>query len=430
MIAFGNLLDILHQVCLAHGLHLAVTDVFYPKKKKKAENDNDSNSGVEEPEDDTKETSEDEEENESSDESNDDESEDDESEDDEDDEPEDEESDVEDGMVIFDKIEKGPLKDEFSVIPKIRKVCTFINKSPVANGALQKEVQNQLGLKSSKLQSDMKTRWNSFLTMLEKFVKLEGPLMTIWPTLAKSKKLSLEQSDFQVAKNIIAVLKPCLAASKNLCRRDATLYTAEIIMQELSNELENLDSDLASELALKVRERYRQRRQDDVVSLLKYLSTGIIDDEEKDPLFRMASKNRIMKLAKSLLTRLFPNESKPESNDSEKDVIVENNENTEENFEERLARRLKSANTPISIQDDDYKSLNKDMASFQAHGIRPKNLELLYQALLTLKPTSVESERNFSQAKLFLDRLRAGNMNAKTLDSLCFNKGYFINQKL
>jgi len=46
------------------------------------------------------------------------------------------------------------------------------------------------------------------------------------------------------------------------------------------------------------------------------------------------------------------------------------------------------------------------MSLFEATKKRSNNLEKLYHALITIKPTSVEPERAFSAAGLFVTKLR------------------------
>ena len=57
---------------------------------------------------------------------------------------------------------------------------------------------------------------------------------------------------------------------------------------------------------------------------------------------------------------------------------------------------------------------------------RPKYLDMLYQALKTIKPTSVEAERAFSTIGFFATKIR-NRMGDKTLDALitmrqCYKK--------
>ena len=54
---------------------------------------------------------------------------------------------------------------------------------------------------------------------------------------------------------------------------------------------------------------------------------------------------------------------------------------------------------------------------------------MIHNALLTIKPTSVEAERNFSAAGFFLSNLRAGRLGHKMLDSLCISRAYFLKEK-
>jgi hypothetical protein len=68
--------------------------------------------------------------------------------------------------------------------------------------------------------------------------------------------------------------------------------------------------------------------------------------------------------------------------------------------------------------------VKKEMAVFESGGSRGDRLQTAYSYLLTIKPTSVESERAFSAAGLFCGKLRS-QLNDDTLDELCFLRSYF-----
>ena len=57
--------------------------------------------------------------------------------------------------------------------------------------------------------------------------------------------------------------------------------------------------------------------------------------------------------------------------------------------------------------DAEYKSIAKDTLAYEASGKRPKNLDLLMDALESIPPTSVESERIFSITDKILTKQRA-----------------------
>ena len=64
------------------------------------------------------------------------------------------------------------------------------------------------------------------------------------------------------------------------------------------------------------------------------------------------------------------------------------------------------------------------MSLIKDEGVRGKYLQQVNDLLLTIRPTSVESERAFSAAGIILYKLRC-RMDDKTLDALCFLRGYF-----
>lgn len=70
------------------------------------------------------------------------------------------------------------------------------------------------------------------------------------------------------------------------------------------------------------------------------------------------------------------------------------------------------------------------MAVLEDGGGRGFHLELLYKYLLTVKPTSVDSERAFSNASLICTKVRA-RLSDESIDALSFLRSYFqkINAK-
>lgn len=71
--------------------------------------------------------------------------------------------------------------------------------------------------------------------------------------------------------------------------------------------------------------------------------------------------------------------------------------------------------------------IKREMEFFQEQNIRGKYLEKAFKMLLTVRPTSVESERAFSAAGLICTKLRS-SLNDNTLDTMCFLRQHF-NQK-
>ena len=79
---------------------------------------------------------------------------------------------------------------------------------------------------------------------------------------------------------------------------------------------------------------------------------------------------------------------------------------------------------PLRKEPSAISDLNIEFKSFEVTFKRTENLDKLYNALLSMKPTSVESERAFSAAGLYLTKLRS-NLSENSLNSLCFFKSVF-----
>jgi hypothetical protein len=127
-----------HQVCFAHGIHLAVCDVLYNKKNLDESKNESAIASL-----------------------------------DNDDEADENDEDVdcqESGLIIETDQNVPDLTNDQNineVIKKVRKVVLYFKRSPTKNDTVfQKYVKSEHG-KELSLLLDCKTRWNSLLTMLE-----------------------------------------------------------------------------------------------------------------------------------------------------------------------------------------------------------------------------------------------------------------------
>jgi hypothetical protein len=70
----------------------------------------------------------------------------------------------------------------------------------------------------------------------------------------------------------------------------------------------------------------------------------------------------------------------------------------------KMAMKELSDHKLVPTQDNNFKSLSKEMNAFEASRKRTENLEKLYKALLNISPTSVASERAFSISGAFVTK--------------------------
>lgn len=397
MLKVGKLVNAEHQVCFAHGIHLAVCDLLYEKTT--------SNTSANEP---TNADSDD-----------------------------DDDEDLESGLVI----ENGRVPDLTNdqnikdVIKKVRKVVLIFKRASLKNDTiLQKYVRIEQG-KELTLLLDCKTRWNSLFTMLERFALLKVSVQKALIDL--NNPVLLEESDFDLINEIIKVLAPVKLTVEALCRSDANLCTADAALKFLFKQLNGNHSILASKLKEHLQERIKERRQNDLTGVLCYLQNphsenGDLDDEIRD-LFTSPTKILIKKQIISLTERL-----NIKSNLADHDMQMMQTEPTIESksdltLKEKLQAEIDKSMkilSPESYTESDFsKIVKKEMNLFEASSSnRGYNLERAYKYLLTIPPTSIEPERAFSAAAYMCNKLRS-RLGDQTLDALLFLRSYFRNSQ-
>ena len=92
------------------------------------------------------------------------------------------------------------------------------------NSILQKYVNEEKGRKLSLL-LDCKTRWNSLIGMMERFILLKKPVSKALIDISSVERIDL--IDLEILENICICLKPIGMACSALSSRDATLLSAE-----------------------------------------------------------------------------------------------------------------------------------------------------------------------------------------------------------
>ena len=167
--------------------------------------------------------------------------------------------------------------------------------------------------------------------------------------------------------------------------------------------------------------RYEQRRNGLLIGLLKYLQKGpnVFKEKHEDKLFKMPTRKEVEEKAKKLLKKHFKVDEDGE--------IEQGDNNSEDDYdpESQIKKAMENAMVkPNCKSDKQFKSLSAEMSAFDSNGKKSDNLENLSNALLTIKPTSVQSERAFSISGSIVAKRRA-RLSNEIVDDLCFSKDYF-----
>ncbi|CAK8695489.1 unnamed protein product [Clavelina lepadiformis] len=303
----------------------------------------------------------------------------------------------------------------------------MFRKSPLKNEILQKHIQAQLNTEL-KLILDLKTRWNSLLEMIKTFVRAEKCIRMALVEIGTS--ITITDAEIKILRDLIDVLEPVKHAVDELCRRDATLLTAERIHEFVLKTLSNSNSAYSASLKSHLEVRIKERRNVCLVHLVEYLHDPNFLIENKLVTFgEYGNRNKMYALAATLMQKLIAAAKPGPGEDSQLISLASTTVcrgSSRESLKEELERAIMSASTPVSAtrpSSTPSPNLNRRMVQkeceSEASGKRPANLQTLYEALLTIQPTSVEAERAFSACGLFVTKLRS-RLQDSTIDALCF----------
>lgn len=323
----------------------------------------------------------------------------------------------------FDNNELLVLNNNYkTVIEQTRRIIKIFKKSAAKNCILQKYVLAEQN-KEISLDLDVVTRWNSMVPMIKKFLLLKACI--------KKSLIELDIGELWIEGNIIVlkslldVLKPVQLAVEALGRRDMNLLKADAIVNTLCQQLLLNHTAIGQTMFNALKHRIEERREKKLYTLIKYLNDPDIFNKNENNLFTLATKSLIVSYAECLHNRLFEEiteDEEPDSSDADSIVV-------EETFEDILNAAINNVNEkakPKSNKPTLY-SIKKDLKFFEGCGSKPETVQNLYDALLTIRPTSVESERVFSITGIFVNKIR-NRLSDESINAYSVLKTYFKNK--
>lgn len=302
------------------------------------------------------------------------------------------------------------------VLDNTRKIIKVFKKSPLKTASLQQYAKTELG-KEVHLCSDVKTRWNSIVVMIESFLKLKNAIKKCLIDYDLAEMWN--EDHIPVLKMLFEVLHPMKVAVEALSRRDCNLVIAEIILSKLFEELQNKNNSLSIKMLTSLKTRVNERRDIQIYSLIKYLHNS---DDYNSKFFFYTPKSSLFIIAEEIFKRLFGDElnSGNDSSSCEEDFPV--------SFQDQLEKAICSTRDKVTKKRKPDNVLKKELNVYEATGNRTTNLENLYNALITIRPTSTESERVFSVAGNIATKIR-NRMSDELLNALIILKFIFLQKK-
>ena len=128
---------------------------------------------------------------------------------------------------------------------------------------------------------DSKTRWNSLVDMIKRFVRLKKSIKI--SLIELSSDIHFSDEEFNELEDLIAALEPVKIGTEALCRRDATLISADEVTKFIYQQLNMQTSSFSKELLASFIKRMNQRRNLEVMALLLYLNNpDVIENQSPD----------------------------------------------------------------------------------------------------------------------------------------------------
>jgi hypothetical protein len=431
MAKVGRLLDDdvpIHQLCLAHGIHLAVMDTFYCSASSTHEDIS---------------------------------SDDDESQD---------ECSVGAGSTQM-TFNPATLPALGALVVDVRKIVRKFRKSPLLTSSLDKYAKQDSTLqKSLKLCLDVRTRWNSLLAMLKRFLELEKCVQKTLMDFSRSSEWSFSDHDIASLKRVVMLLEPVEVAMKALCREDANLIEADAALRFMFKKLQvqtsapSIDTQsIGKAFIANLASRITQRRTK-FSSVAQYLANASYDYEIEKLLCSLnrsaspfvqpsaaetrsvitdiamkvknlqasdavASQNRVSDETCSSSEPVCELSDSDDVDDvgAQSPCTIPQEPSLEEELESELLA-VKHVSSSLGIEQPAPTAIGgivrKEIALFEVSGNRSAILQQVFQAILTTRPTSVDVERAFSACAKICTTEKS-RMDDNTLSMLAFLRAHF-----
>lgn len=267
--------------------------------------------------------------------------------------------------------------------------------------------------------------------MIERFLNLKSCIPNALRAVLSTESVS--DDEWKTLDLIYETLRPVELILKAICAEDIDLLKAESSIEFLLGKLREVTNPLALKLYQSLSNRYNFRRNAETVAMMSYLhNPAMFTEESNSRAFPFPTKQVLKKYAERTYKRLFPEHREIEVTNEE--VVLQTNVASTSSVSDgddqlmiEYTRVMKKLNEELKTDTNEF-DISKEFKYFESTLKRSEKLEKLYKSLLTIKPTSVQSERAFSITGLFNTKIRT-RLSGKTLNGLCFLKDYFQNNQ-
>ena len=170
---------------------------------------------------------------------------------------------------------------------------------------LQPEIVNNHG-KELQLVLDNKTRWNSLLRMLRRFVRVEREIKVA--LINMNMVFPFNEEEMEMIRELCESLNHLEVAVNYLCKENMDMVKADQTISFTLSELGNLNTAISFDLMQSLGKRVRERRNAPLIHAMNYLAKPDFINNEIDEFGEAINKTEIRSVLTSLLERLYQQE--------------------------------------------------------------------------------------------------------------------------
>ena len=229
--------------------------------------------------------------------------------------------------------------------------------------------------------------------------------------------------------NIVSSVQPVKAAAEKLSNRKTTILAAKGVFKFILGEQAAQKTSFAKLLWRRIQEQRNSFSQSEKIR--NWLVSSSICMVPKDTIMqrkstRTSSKIILNTTCQENVIHLFnaaEDDGSSSQSEPEDEILLSQ-------FKQSLAQKHEAAikvletNESTPMKEDKGKPLAKEIDVLDVTGQHTANIYLLPDALKSIPPKSVESERSFSAAGLFLTKLRS-SLSHHSMDRHCLIKLYY-----
>lgn len=310
----------------------------------------------------------------------------------------------------------------------VRDLFKYFKKSPLKMSQAQVLIKEGEG-KELALLLDVRTRWNSVLPMIQRYLLVNKYIKKCLEMLNEGQRYSVKHDE--TLKDLAAALEPIQEAVLELSKHSSNLLIADATVKYVIGRLRSLNSRFSLTLCDAVITRYTQRRLRVEIGLLSLLTTKEFPEETAD--FENVTKKEIKDKAHELYAKLFVGSSGLSQQEQQQQVELEIDFEEDEEVQvipksASLAEGISNSMKPkVDTQTQPQLNLRQDFNTLVVLGQLTTRLESIRDALLSIQPTSTICEQSFSIADAFKCKKR-NRMGTKRTNALVWLKRYFSEQ--